>query len=172
MCGVRHVYLSTLTIDCQGIHFPASEKRKEGISELREITSVQSRMRIAKNSTFCWTSNHRVAPTELTRTNVFDSATGFSVTSKDRLSILFGHRFDNCILQVLQIGGSFAVLIVVQDEWVCFLLKFLSHVHHAVFSFLVLLQRNPVVDTLVLEHLLYSTTELLSFRCLSPLVAI
>ena len=46
---------------------------------------------------------------------MLDSATGFPVTSKDRFSILFGHRFDNYILQVLQIGGSFAVLIVVQD---------------------------------------------------------
>ena len=86
---------------------------------------------------------------------MLDSATGFSVTSKDRFSILFGHRFDNYILHVLQIGGPFAVLIVVQDEWVCFLLKSLSYVHHAVFALLVLLQRNPVVDSLVLEHLLY-----------------
>ena len=79
------------------------------------------------------------------------------VTSKDRSSILFGHRLESYILQVLRIVGFFAVLIVVQDEWVYFLLKSLSHVHHAVFSFLVLLQRNPVVDSCVLEHLLYST---------------
>ena len=80
-------------------------------------------------------------------TNLLDSATGFPVTSKDRSSILFGHRFGNYLLQILRIVGTFAVLIVVQDEWVYFLLKSLSHVHHAVFSFLVLLQRNPVVDS-------------------------
>ena len=118
----------------QGTHFPASKKKKEGISELRNhYCSLQ--MRIAKNSNFCLTSNHLVAPTDFTRTNVLDSTTCFSVTSKDRFSIL--HRFDNYILEVLQIGGPFVVLIVVQDEWVCFLLKSLSHVHHAVFSFLV-----------------------------------
>ena len=71
--------------------------------------------------------------------------------------MLLGHRFDNHILQVLQIVGPITVLIVVQDEWVYFLQKSLSHVHHAVFSFLVLLQRNPVVDSLVIEHLHYST---------------
>ena len=88
---------------------------------------------------------------------MLDSATGFPMTSKDRSSILFGHRFDNHILQVLRIVGFFVVLIAVQDEWVYFLLKSLSHVHHAVFLILVLLQRNPVVDSLVLEHLLRST---------------
>ena len=36
-------------------------------------------------------------------------------------------------------------------------LKSLSHVHHAVFLILVLLQRNQDVDLVVLEHLLYST---------------
>ena len=110
-----------------------SGKRKKKASLNKEITAVQSRMMIDKNSNFCSTSNHRVAPTELTMTNVLDSATGFPVTSKDRFSILFGHRFDNYIVQVLQIGGPCAVLIVVLDEWVCFLLKSLSHVHHAVF---------------------------------------
>ena len=79
------------------------------------------------------------------------------MTSKERSSILFGRRLDNHFLQVLQIVGVFVVLIVVQVEWLFFLLKSLSHVHHAVFSFLVLLQRNQVVDSLVLEHLLYST---------------
>ena len=83
---------------------------------------------------------------------MLDSAKSFPVTSKDTSSILFGHRSDSHILQVLRIVGTFAVLIVVQDEWVYFLLKSLSHVHHAVFSFLVLLPRNPVVD-----HLQYST---------------
>ena len=66
-------------------------------------------------------------------------------------------RLDNHILQVLRIVVFFVVLVVVQDEWVYFLLKSLAHVHHAAFSFLVLLQRNQVVDSLVLEHLLYST---------------
>ena len=88
---------------------------------------------------------------------MLDSATSFPVTAKDRSSILFGHQFDNHILQVLRIVGFFVVLVVVQDEWVYFLLKSLSHVHHAVFSFLVLLQRKQVLDSLVLEHLLYST---------------
>ena len=88
---------------------------------------------------------------------MLDPATGFNVTSKDKSSILFGHRFDNHILQVLRIVGFFAVLIVVQDERVHFLRKALSHVHHAVFSFLVLLQRNLIVNSLVLEHLLSST---------------
>ena len=108
-------------------------------------------MRIAKNSNLCSTSNRRVAPTELTTTNVLDSATAFPVTSKDRSSILFGHRLDNHLLQVLRIVGLFTVLIVVQDEWAYFLLKSLSNDHRAVFSFPVLLQRNQVVDSLVLE---------------------
>ena len=43
------------------------------------------------------------------------------------------------MLQAVQIVGVFVVLIVVQDEWVYFLLKSLSHIHHAVFSILVLL---------------------------------
>ena len=131
------VYLS---VDCQGVHFSAIEKA----SLNQEITAVESRMRIAKNSNFCSTSNHRAAPTELTRTNVLYSATGFPVTSKDRSSILFGHRFDNHICQVFRIVGTFAVLIVVQDEWVYLLLKSLSHVR---------------------------STQFLSFRALSSLVA-
>ena len=85
---------------------------------------------------------------------MLDSATGFPVTSKDRSSILFGHRLDKYV-QVLQIVGVLVVLIVVLDEWVYFPLKSLSHVHHAVFSFLDLLPRDQVVDSLVLEHLLY-----------------
>ena len=93
-----------------------------------------------------------------------DSATSFPVTSKDRSSILFGHRFDNHILQVLQIVGVFVVLSVVQDESVYFLLKSLSHVHHAVFLILVLLQRNQDVVLVVLENLLYSTRVLNSSR--------
>ena len=109
-----------------------SSKRKS-ISEQKKNSTVQSRMRIAKNSNFCSTSNRRAVPTELTRTNVLDSGTGFPVTSKDRSSILLGHRFDNYILQVLRIVGFSAVLIVVQDEWVYFFRKSLSHVHHAVF---------------------------------------
>ena len=44
----RQLYLSTPPVDCQGIHFTKSE---------REITAVQSRMRIAKKSNFCSTSN-------------------------------------------------------------------------------------------------------------------
>ena len=49
----------------------------------------------------------------------------FPVTSKDKTSIL--DRLDNNFLQSLKIVGSFAVLIVVKDEWVYFLLKTLSH---------------------------------------------
>ena len=45
-------------------------------------------------------------------------AAGFPMTSKDRSSILFEHRLDNHILQVLRIVGFFVVLIVLQDEWV------------------------------------------------------
>ena len=58
-CGVRQVYLSTPPVDCQGLHFPASEKA----SLNKKTTTIQSRMRIAKNS-----------------------ATGFPVTSKDKSS--------------------------------------------------------------------------------------
>ena len=144
---------------CICLHLPSIAREVASLqaSLNAEITTVQSRMRIAKNSNFCSTSNHRAGPTELTRTNVSDSATSFPVTSKDSFSILFGHRFGNFFLQILEMVGSFAVLIAVQDEWVYFLLKSLSHVHHAVFSFLLLLQRNPVVNSLVLEHILYST---------------
>ena len=78
---------------------------------------------------------------------MLDFATSFTVTSKYRFSSPFGHRFVNYILQVLQIVGPYAVLIVVQDDWV----------YSLVFAFLVLLQRNPVVDSLVLEYFFYST---------------
>ena len=44
LSGVRQVYLSTLSVDCQGIHFPASEKNSE--------KTVQSRVRIAKKFNF------------------------------------------------------------------------------------------------------------------------
>ena len=57
-------------------------------------------MRITKNPMFCSTSSRRDIPTELKRTNVFDSETNIPVTSKD----------------VLGIVGFFAVLIVVQSE--------------------------------------------------------
>ena len=81
-------------------------------------------------------------------------ASGFPVTSKGKISILFEDRLDNYLLQVLRIVGLFVVVFVEKDESVYFPPKFLSHVHQTVFSFLVLLQRNPVVDSLVLEHLL------------------
>ena len=105
-------------------------------------TSVQSRMRFAKNSNFCSTSNRRAVPTELTRTNVLDSATSFPVTSKDRPPSCLGIDLMIIIFKSFQIVGVFVVSIVVHDEWVYFLLKSLSHVHHAVFSFLVLLQQK------------------------------
>ena len=82
-------------------------------------------------------------------------AAGFPVTSKDKTSILFGDRLYKSI-QVLRLVGFFVVLPVVKDESVYFLLKSLSHVHHAVFLILVLLQRNQDVDSVVLEHLLHS----------------
>ena len=75
-----------------------SGKRKS-ISELKKIT-VQSRMRIAKNSNFCSTSNRRAVPIELTKMKMLDAA-GFPVTSKDKTSILFEDRLDNYILHVL-----------------------------------------------------------------------
>ena len=87
---------------------------------------------------------------------MFD-ATGFPVAQKDNNSILFEDQLDNYVLQFLRILVLFVVLVVVQDGWVQSLLRSLSHVHHAVFSFLALLQRNPVVDSLVLEHPLCST---------------
>ena len=71
-----------------------SGKRKTSLNSKKNTTG-QCRMRIAKNSNFCSKSNRRAVPTELTRTNVLDSATGFPVTSKDRSSILFRHRCDN-----------------------------------------------------------------------------
>ena len=80
------------------------------------------------------------------KTKMLDAAS-FPVTSKDKTSILFEDRLDNYVLQVLRIVGFFVVLSVVQDESVYFLLKsLLSHVHHAVFLILVLLQRNQDVD--------------------------
>ena len=91
-----------------------SGKRKS-ISELKKITTVQSRMRIAKNSNFCSTSNRRAVPIESMKTKMLDAA-GFPVTSKDQTSILFDDRLDNHISQVLRIVGFFVVLIVVQDE--------------------------------------------------------
>ena len=117
---------------------------------------------MTKNSNFCLTSNHRAAHSELMKTKMFGAA-GFPMSLKDKTSILFEDRLDNYFLQVLRIVGPFAVLIVVQDERVSFLLKSLSHVHNAVFSFLVLLQRNPVVDSLVLEHLYSKRVPNLSF---------
>ena len=98
--------------------FRQAKKKKTGISEL-EITTVQSTMRIAKNSNFCSTSTHPIAPTDLTVTNVLDSAAGFPVTPKDKTSILFEDRLDNYSLQVLRIVVFFSVLIVVQDDFTC-----------------------------------------------------
>ena len=100
------------------------------------------------------------------KTKMLDAA-GFPVTSKDKTSILFEDRLDNYIFQVLRIVGFFVVLFVVLYEWVYFLLKSLSHVHHAVFFILVLLQRNQDVDSVVLEHLFFNeSTQFFSFRVL------
>ena len=163
------MYLSTPSVDCQGIQI--SGKRKS-ISELKKSLLVQSRM-IAKNSNFCSTSNRRAFPIELMKTKMLDAA-GFPVTSKDKTSIPFEDRLDNYILQVLRIVGFFVVLSFVWEESVYFLLKSLSHVHHAVFLILVLLQRNQDVDLVVLEHLFLfnKSSQFFSFRVLSSLVAI
>ena len=100
-CGVRQVYLSTLpSIAREFGHF----QNEKSISEPKRNTSFQSGMRIAENSNF---------PTDLTRTNALDSATGFLVMSKGRSSILFGHRVDNYIPPAFRIVGVFFVLIVV-----------------------------------------------------------
>ena len=53
-------------------------------------------------------------------------AAGFLVTWKEKTSILFEDRFANPILQVRRIVGY-------RCTGVYFLLKSLSHVHHAVF---------------------------------------
>ena len=111
---------------------------------------------MAKNSNVCSTSNRLAVPVELMKTKMLD-ASGFPLTSKDKPSILFEDQIDNHILHVLRIVDFFVVLIVVQDESVYLLVKSLSHVHHAVFFFLVLLQQNQDVDSVVLEHVLHST---------------
>ena len=77
------------------------------------------------------------------------------MTSKVKTSILFEVKLLNCIVQVLRIVGFFVVLPVVQDESVVSFCLF--HMFHAVSLILVLLQRNQDVDSVVLEHLLYST---------------
>ena len=129
-------------------------------------------MRISKKSNFCSTSNRRAVPIELMKTKVLDAAR-FPVTSKDKTSILFEYRLDNHILQVLRIVGFFVVLFAEKDELVYFLLKSLSHVHHAVFLILVSLQRNQDVDSMVLELLLLfnESTQFFSLRVLSSGVA-
>ena len=53
-----------------------SVKRKS-ISELKKITAVQFRMRVAKNSNFCSTSNRRAVPIDLMKTKMLDAA-GFN----------------------------------------------------------------------------------------------
>ena len=91
---------------------------------------------------------------DLTKTKMLD-ASGFPAYSEDTFSILCEDPFDNLILQLLRIVDFFAVLFVVQEEWVYFPLRSLSHVHHAVFWILFSSQRNLVFDSLVLELLLY-----------------
>ena len=105
-CG-RRICLHPQSI-AREFKFRASEKA----SLNKKNTTVQSRMRIAKNSNFCSTSNRRAVPTELTRAKMLDAA-GFPVTSKDKTSILFEDRLDKYILQVLRIVGFFIVLSVV-----------------------------------------------------------
>ena len=65
-------YLSTLSVDCQGIHFPTSEKASLNFE--KKNTTVQSRVRIAKNSSFCSTSNRRAVPTGSMMTKMLDAA--------------------------------------------------------------------------------------------------
>ena len=53
------------------------------------------------------------------------------MTSKDKTSILFEDRLDNYFLQVKRIVGFFVDLSAEKDESLSFLMKSLSHVHHA-----------------------------------------
>ena len=100
---------------------------------MKNVATVQSRMRFVKKSTFCFTSNRRAGPIEeLTKTKMLD-ASGFHVTSEDTSSILCEDQLDNHVLQLSRIVDFFAVLIGVEDEWVYFPLKSLSHIHHSVF---------------------------------------
>ena len=80
MWRATSVSVSHFPLIAKEFTFPTNEKN---ISQLNKKTSVQSKMTIAKNSNFCSTSNHRAAPTELTKTNVLDCATNFPLTSKD-----------------------------------------------------------------------------------------
>ena len=130
--------------------------KRKSISEQKRIAAVQSRMRIAKNSNFCSTSNRLAILVELMKTKMLD-ASGFPLTSKDKPSILFEDQIDNHILHVLRIVDFFVVLIVVQDESVYLLVKFFHMFIMQSFFFLVLLQQNQDVDSVVLEHLLHST---------------
>ena len=77
----------------------------------KKNTSVQSRLKIAKNSNFCSTSNRRAVPIVLMMTKMLGAA-GFPVTSKDKTSILFEGRLANYVLQIFRIVGFFVVLSV------------------------------------------------------------
>ena len=84
---------------CVCVHHPSIAREftfwqaKKSISEPKKITIVQSRMRIAKNSNFCSTSNRRAVPIELMKTKMLD-AEGFPVTSKDKTSVMFEDRLN------------------------------------------------------------------------------
>ena len=77
------------------------------------------------------------------------NAAGFPVTSKDRTSILFEDQLDNHFLKILRIVRLFVGL----NRMVHFLLRNLFHMF-IMLSFVVLLQQNRDVDSLVLEHFL------------------
>ena len=72
--------------------------KRRSIAELQKSPLFRGSPKIPT----CSTSSHRVAPTELTSTNVLDSSKGFPCEFEGWPSILCGHRFLN-ILQVLQI---------------------------------------------------------------------
>ena len=86
----------------------SGKRKKSLIFSSKKNTTVQSRMRIAKNSNFYSTPSDFAVLIELMKTKMLDAA-GFLVTSKDKTSILFEDRLDNHILQVLRIVGFFVV---------------------------------------------------------------
>ena len=133
-----------------------------------QITTVQSKMKTAKNSNFCSTSNRGAVPIELMKTKMLDAASlhlwlrRIRPPSCSRIALI--------IFQVLRAVGFFVDLSAVWDESsLYFPMKSLSHVHHAVFLFLVLLQRNPEVDSVVLEHCIQRKYPNCRFECI-PLV--
>ena len=148
-----------------------SGKRKSTFDLRKHYCSVQDEDRQEFQLLFDFQSSccsHRVDEDE--RVGFRDR---FPATSKDRSSILFGHRFDNHILQVLRIVGSFAVLIVVQDEWVLFPseVSFTSSSCSLHFSFC-FNEIRSLIHWSLNTFLFNESTQNFSFRVLSCLVAL